>query len=257
MPFAQDIHYIDSAPNKEEKDVIVFLHGFFMDARMFQEQIAYFQDKYRVIAIDLRGFGQTKCIHNNFSLEDLASDVLGVTDSLNIKKFVLVGMSMGGYVAQRIALAHPENIIDLILIGTQSGKDNQATVEQYKNLVELWDDFQARANFVSAMLPVIVGDKHDDQRFWRSVWMTYNKDSISFPMNAMLARDDLELSNIKIPTLIIHGKDDHGIPVKAAYQMHQQIKNSVLVIIEEGRHAVNITTPHRVNEEIYNFLAIH
>lgn len=75
-------------------------------------------------------------------------------------------------------------------------------------------------------------------------------------MHAMLSRDDimLQLREITIPVLIIHGEQDFGIPVEAALKLHDNLKYSRLIIIPEGKHAVNITHTNMVNHIIKTWL---
>ncbi len=90
------INFTDSFDNSENKETIVFLHGFFMDHRMFKYQVKYFESKYRIICCDLRGFGYTEWDRSRFTLEELAKDILDLLKYLNISNFTVVGMSMGG-----------------------------------------------------------------------------------------------------------------------------------------------------------------
>ena len=99
-----DIYYEDSAPNNTQKPVIVFAHGLLWSSQMYDKQVEYFQTDYRCIAFDFRGQGQSQITKSGYDMETLTEDTLGLLDALGIDKCHFVGLSMGGFVAQRIAL---------------------------------------------------------------------------------------------------------------------------------------------------------
>jgi pimeloyl-ACP methyl ester carboxylesterase len=89
-----------------------------MNHSIFAEQLACLVDCYRVLLIDLRGHGQSRPMGEAFSIEIAAEDVLAILDQCNINKSTVVGHSMGGLIAQILAMNHPERITGLVLVGT-------------------------------------------------------------------------------------------------------------------------------------------
>ncbi len=249
----QSINVNDSGPHYA-KPAMILLHGFFMDSRMFKHQVEKFKYNYRVITIDLRGFGQTNWVHEPFSLYDYVDDVISVADSLNIKDFILGGMSMGGYVALRLALKHSDRVKALLLMDTQADCDNPETVELFKQLRDNWSNEMARAQIVDSLLPVIIGHDLDEVAFWRSVWMNYSVDSIKYPMNAMLERDEIDVSKITAPALVLHGSEDHGIPITAGEKLYHSLPNSYFVLVPQGNHASIMINHEYCNDSIVAFL---
>ena len=100
---------------------LVLLHGFTLDRRMWQRQVDYFSKKYRVIAYDSRGHGKSSCPESGYSREDRVSDLRNLTTGLKLKKFHLVGLSMGGATALGFALDYPESLLSLTLVDTAAG----------------------------------------------------------------------------------------------------------------------------------------
>lgn len=249
----QSININDSGPHCA-KPVMILLHGFFMDSRMFKHQVEKFKYNYRVITIDLRGFGQTNWVHEPFSLYDYVDDVISVADSLHIKEFILGGMSMGGYVALRLALKYSDRIKALILMDTQADCDNPETVELFKQLRDNWGDEMTRAQIIDGLLLVIIGHDLGEVAFWRSVWMNYSVDSIKYPMNAMLERDDIDVSKIMAPALVLHGSEDHGIPIAAGEKLYHSLPNSYFVSVPQGHHASIMINYEYCNDSIVAFL---
>ena len=108
MPIAQvngqAIHYSDSGGNGP---AIIFSHGFLMDLSMFDAQVDALKGEYRCVAWDERGFGQTP-VAAPFSYWDSANDAVALLEYLGIETAVFAGMSQGGFLSLRAALAHPD-----------------------------------------------------------------------------------------------------------------------------------------------------
>lgn len=243
----------DNDPGKN-KETIVFLHGFFMDHRMFKHQVEYFKSHYRVICCDLRGFGETQWNEGVFTLEELARDILDLLKHLHISNFVVAGMSMGGYVAQRMAIMEPDSIQSLILIATQASSDNPETIKSYHQLRDNWGNIAAREEIIDGLLPVIIGENEEESAFWKDVWLSYQPENIYYPMIAMTSRTEIEVLQIKMPCFVIHGSDDIGIPLLAGETLHKRLPHSEMLIVDMARHAVNLTHSAIVNQGIERFL---
>ena len=87
---------------------------------------------------------------------DIADDVIALMDHLGIEQFILAGMSMGGYIAQRLALKYPKRLKGLILIATYTDEDNPDTVAAYQQLRDNWHNPEARSAIIDSLLPVII-----------------------------------------------------------------------------------------------------
>src|SRR5262245_23966907 len=100
---------------------VVLLHGFPFSKAMWNEQIRAIGARYRVIAPDLRGHGDSPAPDGVYTMDEMADDVMELLDRLQVTQpFVLGGLSMGGYVALSIALRYPERIRGLMLIDTRA-----------------------------------------------------------------------------------------------------------------------------------------
>ncbi len=136
MPHAdvngQRLFYKDTG----DGDPVLFSHGFFMDHSMFDPQVAALSDRWRTIAWDERGHGQTETSADAFTYWDSANDALGLLDHLGIEQAVLAGMSQGGFLSLRAALTAPERVRALILIDTQDRPEDPEKVVGYNQLIE-------------------------------------------------------------------------------------------------------------------------
>ena len=254
MPAFNGIHYIDTGATDTKDPVILMLHGFFMDHRLFEHQIDALKATHRCIAVDLHGFGQTQKPTADYSLYDEVNALFALMDHCGVEKFVVMGMSMGGYLALRMALTAPSRILGMVLISTQAGKDNPETVTAYQQLRDNWKIEAVRAAIIENLLPVIIGPSEKDVQTWRPIWNSYDPKAIFYPMNAMTSRDDIDISRLNQPALVIHGADDHGIPLEAAKKMADELVMSEMVVVPGGCHAVNMTHPAPVNQAILSFL---
>lgn len=79
---------------------------------------------------------------------------------------------------------------------------------------------------IKSLLPVIIGDHDAEVAFWREVWNSYSAEAIHYPMSAMTARNDVDARQIKVPTLMINGTEDQGIPISADQALSEAITNA-------------------------------
>ena len=113
---------IDYTDTKKGDTVLLFVHGWLINKNYFSNQITYFQDRYRVVAIDLPGYGQSGKNRNSWTVPDFARDVDSVMVELNLNKVILVGHSMSGDVVLEAALHDTQRVIGIV------GIDNFKTV---------------------------------------------------------------------------------------------------------------------------------
>ena len=102
---------------------IVFGHSMLFNLRMFDDQINFLKDKYRCVSFDFRGQGKSQINTEGYDLDSLTEDIAELINVLNCKPCHFVGFSMGGMVAMRLAIKHPELLKSLVLIDTSSDKE--------------------------------------------------------------------------------------------------------------------------------------
>ena len=247
------IHYEDTGGDGLP---ILWSHGFLMDHTMFDPQVAGL-DGYRHIRWDERGFGGTDAA-GPFSYWDSAEDAIALLDHLDIDQAVLAGMSQGGFLSLRAALAHPGRVRALILIDTQSGTEDPENVESYRGMIEAVStgDEETRSGVFDIVGGLIIDDP-DLQPGWKAKWMAEDPARIIDPGGALLDRDDIteRLGEITCPVLIVHGTADTAIPIEKAELLRAELPDCRdLVPIEGAAHAPNLTHPAEVNRHIERFL---
>src|SRR5262249_22014148 len=102
-----NLHYEDTGPGREP---IVFAHGLLWSGRMFEAQVAALKGRYRCITFDFRGQGQSEITRSGYDMDTLADDARALIEALGIAPCHFLGLSMGGFVAMRLAARRPELI---------------------------------------------------------------------------------------------------------------------------------------------------
>ena len=231
-------------------------HGFLMDRTMFAAQVAALTPKYRVVTYDFRGFGETRFDGSSFTYWDLAKDVVGLMDHLHIDRAVVGGMSQGGYVALRVALAAPERVRALVLIDSQGGAEDPAVAAGYAQLLEAWAAHGPVDQIANTVAKIII-DHPDHNDAWIAKWRSREPGLIVEPGKCLLERDSVSerLGEVKQPTLIVHGTNDGAISVEVMKRTTALLPNTKTVLIEGGTHASNVTHPDLVNDALLAFLS--
>jgi 3-oxoadipate enol-lactonase len=253
-----EITYSDSGG---EGPAVVFSHGFLMDHTMFDSQVAALAPQYRVITWDQRGHGGTRAT-GAFTYWDSAADVLGLLDQLGVERAVLAGMSQGGFLSLRAALAAPGRVRALVLIDSQAGQEDPAMVPAYEQLHQAWlDNGPGPVQEVTAS--IILGPGQWDG--WYAKWaeqyaqcMPDDQGQLDWPFRCLMDRDDItgRLAEITGPALIVHGTADAAIPMARAEAVRDGLGGPVTFTAVEGApHASNITHSREVNQAILRFLS--
>ncbi len=239
---------------------ILFLHGFPFDKSMWKEQIDSLKDSHRVIAIDLRGFGKSTDEKSKLSIDLFGEDVIAFLDKLNIEKAIICGLSMGGYLALNLVHRFPERFTALILCDTQCVADTREAREKRLETIkqinlEGTDTFNK--NFIKSVFhPKSLTDKQEIVENLKSIVVANPKEIITAGLTALADRAETcsTLNKIQIPTLIICGRQDEVTPLAQSEFMHENIKGSVLRIIDEAGHVSNLEQPEEFNQHLVEFL---
>ncbi|MGA0863533.1 MAG: alpha/beta fold hydrolase [Ilumatobacteraceae bacterium] len=233
---------------------VILSHGFLMDHSMFDAQAAALSATHRVITWDERGFGGTRAT-GDFTYWDSANDVLALMDHLGIGSSVVGGMSQGGFLSLRVALSAPERVTALILLDTQAGTEDPATVEPYNQLHAAWVEHGSVA-VQDVIAGIILGP--GEWTDWYDKWSRLEPDQFTAAFRCLMHRDDItdRLGEITCPALIVHGTADVAISMEKAEILRANIAGpTTLVAVDGGPHAANMTHPAEVNEAILRFLA--
>jgi len=252
-----DVNFTDTDTGGDGPAVL-FSHGFLMDHTMFAPQVAALGGTYRCVAWDGRGFGGTHA-PGPFTYWDSADDAVALLDHLGIDRAVFVGMSQGGFLSLRAALAHPSRVAGVVLIDSAADVDDAATIEGYQGMLHVFTQGtdEQREGVFQVVAGLILGTDELAAQ-WIPRWRTIAPDQLGLAGGALLGRDDVtdRVAEIACPILAIHGTADQAISIDRAEALVALARDHRGVLpIDEAAHAPNLSHPARVNAALSAFLA--
>ena len=241
---------------------LLLIHGFPLNREMWRPQIETLSTTARVIALDLRGHGQSPPTVGPYSMDLLADDCAGVLEALKVDQPVVVcGLSMGGYVSFAFFRRHSEKVAGLILASTRAGADSVEAKINRDKAAQLTEK-NGTQSVIDSMLPIIMAPQtyREKPELVSQVAGIMEKTSTSGMVSAlkgMKTRPDSTptLGQIKVPTLIIHGADDQIIPLSDSEAMHTAIPDSRLEVISDAGHLPNLEQAQLFNRAVERFLS--
>jgi 3-oxoadipate enol-lactonase len=259
MPVAdirgQRLHYEDTGGAGLP---LVLSHGFLMDSDMFEPQVHALAGRRRVITWDQREHGRTISTAEPFTYWDSADDLAGLLDHLGVERAVIGGMSQGGFIALRFALAHPDRTAGLVLIDTQAGQEDPEKTQQYDLMHEVWVGSGPSDQLLEMVAAIVIGNRRPESAEWIERWRSREPESLTRAYRALIDRDDVtgRLGEIQAPAVVIHGTDDAAIAPSLAEQLCTKLPVCRgLVRIEGAGHAGSLTHGAPVNRAIADFLS--
>ena len=247
-----------------EGEPLVLIMGLGSDLSNWMFQTPEFSKRYQVIAFDNRGVGRSDAPDGPYSVKMMADDTVGLMDVLGVDKAQILGVSMGGFIAQELALRHPPRVRSLILVATAAA----GTYRLAAHTTGAWAAAKAEGvsprTFFRLVFPFLFTDK-----FFENSLM------VETALDAMAASPYLQpahafahqvtaciehnargrLSQIAAPTLVLVGKDDILLPVKLSEELAAGIPKAELVVLEGGGHGFNVEIADRFNQAVLEFLA--
>jgi pimeloyl-ACP methyl ester carboxylesterase len=246
--------------DKGSGNAVVFANSAVSDYRLFEPQIAALSSEFRVVAQNARAL--TGRGRQPYTLWDLANDCRELMDQLKIKKAVIAGCSMGGYMGLRFALRYPERLAGLVLLGSTAVKntpeEETAFLAKFREMEQqptiprdwaLWCSTIVFSAQAQQTRPELVSQ-------WVERWTTYPAPEIIEECRCWLNREDLtpRLSQIAAPTLIVHGEEDGAIPIDRTRPMAAQMANARMVSLPNVGHFLTLESPAEVTKVLREFL---
>ena len=218
--------------------------------------------RFKLIAYDRRAAGHSETPDDGYSIENYSQDLFFLLDHLGVTQAHILGSSAGGPIAMRFALDHPEMTQTLLLINTMSYVQQNERAVRQRELDELFakEAASGRLAAVESALEARWPDLRETQptRFQRLVDINMERfDGIAKTIQSYLnIGDSLEsrLSELGMPTLIVHGDADSRIPVTCGHQLQNSIPGSELYIVPGAEHGLLANEPELVRNVIFQFL---
>ncbi|MFN8581278.1 MAG: alpha/beta fold hydrolase [Gemmatimonadaceae bacterium] len=242
---------------------VVFSHGLLFDHRMFDAQVAALRDRFRCIAYDHRGQGQsTSPPMRWYDMETCYRDAVQLIEALGAAPCHFVGLSMGGFVGLRLAIRRPDMLRSLTLLDTSADPEPADNVPKYRMLNLIAKLLSIRL-VAGRVMPILFGAsfladpaRDADRAMWRARVMDNGRD-IAPAVLGVIFRDGVadELAQIHVPTLIAVGAEDVATVPDKSRAMHAVIPGSRFAIIPNAGHSSSIEQPTLVTQALAAFLS--
>ncbi|MBA3682348.1 MAG: alpha/beta hydrolase [Bacteroidetes bacterium] len=251
---------VSYSDNGEGTYPIIFIHGFPFNKSAWKPQIDMLKKTNRVITYDIRGFGDSETNNENTSITLFAHDLLKFMDALEIKKAILCGLSMGGYILLEAVSLYPHRFKGLILCDTQCIADTpEAKEKRLKTIKQI--EKNGSEEFAKGFLEsAFCKESYTSKK--RLIEKLY-KEIIALPptiiTNTLLALAQRTekctiLKDIMLPVLIICGKEDKITPIDRSEFLFSNIEHSSLKIISDAGHLSNLEQPEEFNKCVNTFI---
>jgi pimeloyl-ACP methyl ester carboxylesterase len=253
-----NIHYEEIGSGEP----LLLIMGLGADGSLWAQHVDVYKDHFRCIMMDNRGSGRSDKPDGPYTIKQMADDAVGLLDALNIIKAHISGISMGGAIAQEIAINNPERVLTATLISTWAQCDTYATriFEMFKETIIVAD----KINFTRLLqLWIFTPDYHNkemDDLLKREI--EGGQYQYPMPQHAFLAQCDAciahdttdRLNNIVAPTLITVGEEDIFTPLKFSRHIAEHTPNNELYIVHGGGHAHHWEKLDEFNDKTLSFL---
>jgi pimeloyl-ACP methyl ester carboxylesterase len=240
-----------------EGPVLVLLHGFSIDSRMWRPQLAALQRHFTVFAWDAPGAGRSSDPPDPYGLADWADCLAACLSSVGLERAHIAGLSWGGIVAQEFYRRHSPFVESLILADTYAGWEGSLPhpVSEERLAACLRDASLPPEDFVRKYLPSMFSHSPDPEALQELAGIMRDVHPAGFRLMARASAVDTRsiLPTISVPTLLIWGESDERSPIAVAHAMLQQIPGSRLAVIPQAGHASNLENPAAFTQEIRNF----
>lgn len=259
------VAYTDTGAPVGQPDAptVVFGHGLLFSGWMFTAQIDALREDYRCVAIDWRGQGSSPPAAGGYDMDTLSRDAIAVIEHLGVGPVHYVGLSMGGFVGQRIAARRPELLRSLFLLDTSPDREERSAAIQDIALSFIYR-FSGPRPLRRSIEKIMFGPTfRTDPRSkpitdeWVAMLSRSDRDGIRQAVLGVARRKGVadEIGSIKAPTLVAVGEDDVPTPVKRSRRIVELIPGSRLEIIKHAGHSSTIEQPEAVASLLQAFLA--
>jgi len=256
------VHYCDQGKGP----VIILIHGVLASLQTWNSWTKTLSSYYRVIRLDLPGFGLTNPLKEDLCLESLLNFFHSFIEALDLKEFILAGSSLGGYIAWNYAVIQKKRVKKLILIGSVGYSQNVPGIINFVNIPiirylaskitpRIFIEFNVRQIYCDKSK---VSDKLVDSYFELGLNSENRKviTNIFKLMKQQCKSNNLSdnIDNIETPTLLMWGKEDPWVPVKAVERWERDLQKSKTIIYDNVGHLPMEESPYRSAKDVLTFL---
>jgi pimeloyl-ACP methyl ester carboxylesterase len=250
-----------------ESKPLVLISGLGYSMWQWHKMVPFLAKPFQVITFDNRGVGQSDKPAGPYTAQMLAADTVGLLDALGIEKAIIMGHSMGGFIAQALALDFPQRVDKLILCSTSFGGPRHVPVtpEAMKVLTDVNSDALTRFKngLVVSTAPGWAEANPQTIQEWTE-WRLANpiepahyqsQLAVGLALLPESAAFEDKLPRLNIPTLILFGEHDQVVPPENATLLSKKIANSKVVILPNAGHFFPIEIPEAAARAVIDFAA--
>lgn len=247
-----------------EGEPLLLIMGLSLTSKSWFRTIPALSEQYKVIVFDNRGVGLSGKPNSSYSIELMAEDARAVLDSAGVESAHIYGISMGGMIAQRLALKYPERIKSLILGCTTSGgeKHVQPSADVSMLMLSRASSTATPEQIAWATAPILYSqsfiENHRDQvgeDIQKRIEIPVLPYAYMLQLQACLAHDTYdEIDEIKVPVLVIHGDADKLVPYDNGVTLAEKIPNAEFLTINGAGHIYVTEANDIVNNRVLEFL---
>jgi pimeloyl-ACP methyl ester carboxylesterase len=239
---------------------IILLHGFGEDARIWNNQVSFLSEFYKVIVPNLPGIGNSELPDFDLSMTRFSEFLVKILQQENIEKTILFGHSMGGYIAMDFIRMNKKFLDAVSLVHSTTKEDDDAKKENRRKSIKLIQN-DGKEVFLKAMIPNLYSDV--SKKELENELDSHLKMALKIPSQtlvayyqAMIDRKDTTslLNNIDIPIQFIIGKEDNAVPYQQTLALVSLPKVSSVEILQNVGHSSMIESPKKLNVLINRFV---
>lgn len=251
------VHYRDEG--RDNSKTLVLLHGFLQSLEVWSSYVLTYMHHMRVVTIDLPGHGLTDSFDDVHSMDLMARVVKAVLDEAGVDQCVMVGHSLGGYVALAFADLYPYSLRGLGLINSHALPDSPQQCEAREAVCR--QVLENRASYVVGFIPTLFHEKNraslsQDIKDLQDQCLETRVESIVASQCGMMQRPSRinVLGRLEVPTLFVYGKGDSRIPLEVALSQAMEARHAEILLLENVGHMAFIEEREYVKPRIRNFV---
>jgi len=239
--------------------VVVLLHGYLASSHVFEELAANLSRRYRVIRVDLPGHGQSPCYGYAHSMEMMALAVKAVLDSLKLKRYVLAGHSMGGYVALAFAELFPDALRGMCLLNSTAYADSEEKKADRLRAIKIIKSdkkLYTRSTIANLFAKKNLRYLKEEIKFTQSIARSISPQGMIAALHGMRDRPSREmvLGMVHYPIMMVIGELDNVLDPQLLLEQSQQIQDKTVLYLEHDGHYSFLESPRQTAKSMRSFL---
>ena len=240
-----------------DKPTLLLVHGLGSSSRDWELQIPYFEADYHVLAVDVRGHGQSEKPKEAYTLSQFALDIVVHLDALKLDKVHLVGISMGGMIAFQMAVDFPERLHSVTIVNATASLVPKTLGEK----VQIWMRFwivhllgMKKMGEVLAKRLFVYPQQEELRQMFIERWAENDPKAYLNAMRALVGWNvEDSIAKIATPTLLLASDEDYT-PLALKEDIVARMPNAELIVVDDARHALPIEHPEKFNDMLGAFL---